>query len=166
VLPLFLVDDLVRDLVSDQDRLSKMVRFYLVSSLVGEKRVRLAIDKIKFLLANSHASRVTHWLTNGLLPYLLSHIVVLLVPTHYNNSILTIHRRIIITLFCCLSKVFRRLVHSLVEYKLLLLKISLNRWILASCCSGFTLRSNFSHLNYSGFYCILIIIILVILSLD
>lgn len=107
--------------------------------------------------------RVTSWLTN----WLLSHLLLPLLAANILviNHILSVWRRIIITLVSCVCKVFGGLVHAslvLVVLSFLLLLAShqrpLNWWVLWASYSSLTLWIYLSHYNHIIFLKVLLII--------
>ena len=132
--------------------------------LVAIKCITLVIYIFKILLSQSCrvvTHRLPYWLLSHLLcPFVRS--VILLVATYYGCTVfLSVYRRIVITGFCGLCKVFGCLVYACVllifvtlvnflSLSLILLmnlqQASLYGLIFASCDGCFGLRSNLSHL--------------------
>jgi hypothetical protein len=170
VLAGLLWDYLLRHLVSNQNWLCQVVCFDGICWVV-EEGIALIINVIELLLAKSHTSWITQRLPNRLLSYLLSLIVIIvvyivcLITCDNNNTVLSVNWWIIITWLCCLGEILGRLVHWWVELILLLLKVSLNRGVLAPCDSCLALWTDLAHLDDSSLLYVIISLVLIKLSL-
>ena len=155
-----------------------MVLFDWVLLVILEELITLVINVIKLLLAHTNACWVSHRLANGLLSHLLLSLFVsyVLLVSIYDDTpiLLSVCWWIIITLLCCLSKVFCCLVHSvlvLLVLQFLLLLTGHKRsfdWRVfrpSHCC--LTLRVYFSHLDHIIVFLnirLLIIVLFVLVS--